>query len=316
MNGTPNLLGGNKGDLSTIRDWFGAGWYGNDSGYGTIAKLNPFGTGLLVNDKIDYSTANCNCAASVENLDSDTALISNWTTYGKVHSFTHSFGLGRVFYYAGNPGYSDVLDPLTIENGLIIFEAGLLWAANLGFLDVSLDYWANDYIASIYNAGITTGYGDGTFGPEDLVTREQMAAFIVRAVEGEPPLNYCDTGSLFTDMTPDRWSCRYAKRLKEIGITIGYSDGRYGPEDLVTREQMAAFIVRAVEGEPPLNYCDSGSLFIDVANTSDMWSCRYIKRLKELGISNGYGDGRYGPYDFVTRAQMAAFLARAFLGMK
>jgi hypothetical protein len=77
---------------------------------------------------------------------------------------------------------------------------------------------------------------------------------------------------------------------------------------------MAAFLVRAVVGEPPLNYCDSGPPFTDV--TPDMWSCRYIKRLKELAITTGYGDGRYGPYDFVTRAQMAAFLSRAFLGME
>jgi hypothetical protein len=46
-----------------------------------------------------------------------------------------------------------------------------------------------------------------------------------------------------------------------------------------------------------------------------MWSCRYIKRLEELDITTGYGDGRYGPYDAVTRAQMAVFLWRAFLGM-
>jgi hypothetical protein len=39
------------------------------------------------------------------------------------------------------------------------------------------------------------------------------------------------------------------------------------------------------------------------------------KRLKDLGITTGYEDGTYGPYDLVTRAQMAAFLARAFLGM-
>jgi hypothetical protein len=141
-----------------------------------------------------------------------------------------------------------------------------------------------------------------------------MAAFIVRAVEGEPASNYCDSGSLFPDVTPDMWSCKYIKRLYELGITTGYSDGRYGPYDVVPREQMAAFIVRAVEGEPATNYCDSGSLFPDV--TPDMWSCRYIKRLKELGITTGYGDGRYGPYDLVTRAQMAAFLARAFLGMQ
>jgi hypothetical protein len=67
----------------------------------------------------------------------------------------------------------------------------------------------------------------------------------------------------------------------------------------------------AGEGAPPLNYCDSGAPFTDV--TAGMWSCRYIKRLAELGITTGYGDGRYGPYDAVTRAQMAVFLVRAFL---
>ena len=176
-------------------------------------------------------------------------------------------------------------------------------------------YWAYQYIYAIYTEGITVGCSQNPlkYCPQDLVPREQMAAFIVRAVEGEPPLNYCDSGTPFPDVTPDMWSCGYIKRLKELGITTGYDDGRYGPYDLVPREQMAAFIVRAVEGEPPLNYCDSGTPFPDV--TPDMWSCRYIKRLKELDITTGYGDGTYGPYDFVTREQMAAFLSRAFLDL-
>jgi hypothetical protein len=141
-----------------------------------------------------------------------------------------------------------------------------------------------------------------------------MAAFIVRAVEGEPPANYCDSGTPFSDITPVMWSCGYIKRLYELGITTGYGNGTYGPYDLVLREQMAAFIVRAVEGEPAAGYCDSGTAFPDV--TSTMWSCKYIKRLRELNITTGYQNGTYGPYDLVTRAQMAAFLARAFLGMQ
>jgi len=76
---------------------------------------------------------------------------------------------------------------------------------------------------------------------------------------------------------------------------------------------MAAFIVKAIEGPPPENYCDSGIPFPDV--TAGMWSCGYIKRLKELGIASGYEDGSYGPWDAVTRAQMAVFLSRAFLGL-
>ena len=182
------------------------------------------------------------------------------------------------------------------------------------FIDVPAGYWAENYINAIYNAQITVGCSQNPlkYCPEDNVIREEVAAFIVRAIEGEPPLNYCDSGTPFPDVSPDMWSCKYIKRLKELKITSGYGDGRYGPYDSVWREQMAAFLVRAVEGEPPLTYCDSGSLFTDV--TPDMWSCRYIKRLKELKITTGYGDGRYGPYDFVTRAQMAAFLSRAFLG--
>ena len=61
------------------------------------------------------------------------------------------------------------------------------------------------------------------------VTRAQMAAFIVRAVEGEPAANYCVHGSPFTDVTAADWSCIYIKRLSELGITTGYGNGLYGP---------------------------------------------------------------------------------------
>ena len=167
---------------------------------------------------------------------------------------------------------------------------------------------------AIYNAGYTTGYGAGTFAPELNVTREQMAAFIIRAKEGEPATNYCSTGIPFPDCSADSWSCKYIKRLFELGLTTGYgTTGLFMPAYNVSREQMAAFLVRAIEGEPAANYCDSGSPFTDVTATD--WSCIYIKRLYELGITTGYGNGLYGPFDLVTRAQMAVFLGRAFLGM-
>ena len=184
------------------------------------------------------------------------------------------------------------------------------------FSDVASTYWAYDHIMSIYNRGYSSGYGSATlFAPELSVTREQMAAFIVRAKEGEPASNYCSTGSAFPDVTAADWSCGYIKRLYELGLTTGYgTTGYFMPSYAVTREQMAAFLIRAIEGNPASNYCDSGSPFTDV--TAADWSCIYIKRLYELAITTGYGDGTYGPYDLVTRAQMAVFLGRAFLGME
>ncbi len=179
--------------------------------------------------------------------------------------------------------------------------------------DVDPNSWAAGYINAIRDAGITGGCGDGNYCPQGLVTREQMAAFLVRAVEGEPAANYCDGSSYFSDVSPDAWSCRYIQRLSELNITGGCGGGNYCPQGLVTREQMAAFIVRAVEGEPALDYCGGVAPFLDVAPST--FFCRYIKRLVELGVTQGCGNGNYCPGNEVTREQMAAFLARAFLDM-
>ena len=73
-------------------------------------------------------------------------------------------------------------------------------------------------------------------------------------------------------------------------------------------------VVRALEGEPATTYCGTTSPFLDVPYTAPM--CRYIKRLYELGVTTGCGNGNYCPTQTVNRQQMAAFLARAFLGMQ
>ena len=182
------------------------------------------------------------------------------------------------------------------------------------FPDVSCDHWAVDYISAIKDAGITTGYPDGTFRPEEPVTRAQMAAFIIRAIEGEPT-NY-NPDPYFADVDPTHWAFKYVQRVRERNIAHGYPGNLYGPEDDVTREQMAKMLIMGLvsEGEitePPEDYCSSGSSFPDVEQ--DRWSCRYIKKLKELGITTGYPDGTYRPEASVTRAEMAAFIYRAFL---
>jgi hypothetical protein len=184
------------------------------------------------------------------------------------------------------------------------------------FIDVSSTHEAINYINAIYDAHITTGYG-GTneFKPDMDVTRDQLAAFIIRAKEGEPSAT-CNAGSPYEDVDPSSWACRYIERIYELGITTGYEGtNQYRPSLTVTRDQLAAFIIRAVDKEPPDNYCMTGSPYEDVDPSS--WSCKYIKRLSELGITTGYGGtSAYKPELNVTRDQMAAFIARAFLGMK
>ncbi len=200
-------------------------------------------------------------------------------------------------------------DHLPVFADLIIPTGGVT-----PFADVPPTSWAYGYIHAIRDAGITGGCGNGNYCPQGLVTREQMAAFLVRAVEGEPAANYCDGSSSYSDVAPDAWSCRYIKRLAELNITGGCGGDNYCPQGLVTRDQMAAFIVRAVAGEPAPDYCGGVAPFQDVAPST--FFCGYIKRLVELGITQGCGNGNYCPGNEVNREQMAVFLARAFLDLE
>jgi hypothetical protein len=185
------------------------------------------------------------------------------------------------------------------------------------FTDVPGNHWAYNYVESLYDNEITTGCTfDGlnrAYCPPNPVSRQAMAAFIIRALEGEPADDYCSTGSPFTDVPTDSQFCKYIKRLSELGITTGCTATEYCPFNSVSRQAMAAFLIRAVEGEPADDYCSTGSPFTDVPTDSQF--CKYIKRFSELGITTGCTATEYCRFNNVTRAAMAAFLARAFLGM-
>ncbi len=171
-------------------------------------------------------------------------------------------------------------------------------------------FWAYDYIYAIYARGITKGYGDGMYGPDEPVTRGQMAAFIIRAKYG----NTFDYSAMpyFSDVPDSFWAFKYIQKMYEVGISTGYQDGTYMPGESVDRAQMAAFIVRSLHGET-FGF-QSTPHFADVDSLH--WAFKYIQKMYEEGISTGYRDGTYRPFLSVNRSQMAAFLARAFLNMQ
>ncbi len=106
--------------------------------------------------------------------------------------------------------------------------------------------YATQSIVHIYNAGITQGCGDGKYCPGDTVTRDQMAAFLARAL-------HLNTGTCITqpfyDVPVNSWFCPYVEAIKNAGITQGYGNGYYGPYDPVNRAQMAVFLDRAFLSE-------------------------------------------------------------------
>lgn len=174
------------------------------------------------------------------------------------------------------------------------------------FYDVPEGTYYYEPVLFLRDSGITRGCSAVLYCPEDFVTREQMAAFIGRFwrfIDGE-----CDyTPTPLIDVPVTSFAYDDVACIFNLGITTGTNATSYSPADLVTREQMAAFIARlwrALDLECP----PGGHPFVDVHVNSfgfDDIACIYL-----LGITTGTSPTTYSPGQFVTRAQMAAFLDR------
>jgi hypothetical protein len=177
------------------------------------------------------------------------------------------------------------------------------------FGDVPFDYWAESFIETLSQHGVTTGCGSGDFCPEDLVTRAQMAVFLERGMHGATFIPLPATGTVFDDVAASDFAANFIEQLAADGITSGCGDGNYCPGDSVTRAQMAVFLLRAMHGAgyvPP----PAIGVFNDVGPGD--FAANFIEQLAAEGITSGCGDGNYCPGDPITRAQMAVFLVEAF----
>ena len=180
------------------------------------------------------------------------------------------------------------------------------------FADVPVTYWADRYIEALFNAGITTGCAESPkrFCPEDTVSRDQMAVFLVRAKKGSNFTPLAANG-IFNDVPANHWAGGWIEQLYQEGATSGCASNplRYCPDAKVTRAEMAVFLLRARYGstyQPPTAY----GYFDDVP--AGHWAAPWIEELYDLGITTGCAEYRFCPDAQVTRAEMAVFLQRTF----
>jgi len=165
-------------------------------------------------------------------------------------------------------------------------------------------------IEAIAAAGITKGCNppaNDYFCPRLNVTRAEMAAFLLRGIGEDTSLPSYQ--GYFSDVPAGQWFTGYVERLFELGISNGYPDGTYRPTDLVTRGEMAAFILRALKEDT--NVALYRGLFSDVVSTA--WYALFAERLYDLEITKGCAAVplQYCPDGAVKRDEMASFLARA-----
>lgn len=236
----------------------------------------------------------------------------------------------------GHPGINDYQAPGSLVNGAFldsnpvtgaihtslnspncgqwIFSVvgGVPPGTEISFGDVPISYWAWQWIESLYGSGITSGctLNPLLYCPENGVTRAQMAVFILKGLHGSSYTPPNATGTKFADVPAGYWAAAWIEQLAAEGITGGCGNGNYCPDDIITRAQMAIFMLRAKHGSNYSPPAATGNSFTDVS--SSYWAAAWIEQLARESITGGCGPGIYCPDNPVTRAQMAVFLVRLF----
>ena len=176
----------------------------------------------------------------------------------------------------------------------------------LPFTDVASDAWYAQAVAYVYRQGLMSGTAQDRFSP-DLTTNRAMLVTILYRLAGSPTV---DGGSAFTDVASGDWYASGVAWASANGIVTGYGDGRFGPNDPITREQMAAILYRyagfagqSTAGQADLSgYTDAGQVSPYAAEPMG-WAV-------DQGLITGVSAGTLAPGGSATRAQVATILMR------
>ena len=175
------------------------------------------------------------------------------------------------------------------------------------FKDVAKDSWYYDDVKYVAENGLMKGTGGGMFSPDQTTTRGMIVTILHRmegepAVSGDCPFDDVKAGSYYEDAIT--WAAAN-------NIVTGYSDTKFGPDDNITREQMAAILYRYAQTKG--SSIDEGwnfpAEFTDVASIS-AYATDAMKWCVKNEIIGGVGGGKLSPGTSATRAQVAAILHR------
>ena len=172
------------------------------------------------------------------------------------------------------------------------------------FYDVPNNAYFYEAVKWAVKNGITTGVGDNLFAPEQPCTRAQIVTFLWRAAGSPEPKG---AASGMTDVVSGSYYEKAVAWAIENGITTGTTTSTFSPDATCTRAQSVTFLFRAIG-----KLVDSKAEFSDVL--TDSYYANAVAWAVENGVTNGIGDGLFGPDNSCTRAQIVTFLFRAYQG--
>ena len=194
---------------------------------------------------------------------------------------------------------------------LIMAMGSLAFAEEVQLISAhSKDYeghWAQATIQKWMDAGMVSGYQDGSYKPDNNVTRAEF----VKLVNGIIDFNKKGTVS-YKDVPSTEWFYDYVSIAQEIGYISGYSATEFGPNDYITREQAASILSR-------IQYLNSNAAGVDKFNDKNnisTWAKEAVGAASGAGFISGYNDGSLKPLNNLTRAEAITMIDNVLVNSK
>lgn len=177
------------------------------------------------------------------------------------------------------------------------------------FSDVSSDYWARPFIRELANRGILSGFPDGTFRPNDPVTRAQFAAMVRQAFRRAAVRE----ANNFMDVPSDYWAAAAIREAYTTGFLSGYPENVFRPDENIPRAQVLVSLSNGL-GYNAVNAVDNTLRTYNDAGAVPDWAKNSIAAATEKRIVVNYPDVRVlNPNRSATRAEVAAFIYQALV---
>nr|WP_272899226.1 S-layer homology domain-containing protein [Caldalkalibacillus salinus] len=166
-------------------------------------------------------------------------------------------------------------------------------------------HWAEDTINAMTESGHINGYEDGTFRPNNSITRAEFT-MVVTSVLG---LDSVEGSTSFSDVSSQHWASGAINASVNEDIINGYENGTFRPSNNITRAEIATMAVRALIQEETFEVPQAELEFTDANNIPD-WAQPYIAYAVSEGLIQGYPDGSFKPSGGATRAEAVVILSR------
>lgn len=185
-----------------------------------------------------------------------------------------------------------------------------------GFLSDMAGHWSGPLVGALQALGVVDGNEQGRFNPDASLTRAELAKLLVTGLGYQnEAATLSRIPSRFTDIPSWHWAKGFVESLAELAAMEGYPDGRFAPEESVTRAQLAAVLVRVAGGADQarsLRFEPTG--YADDQDVPD-WARGSVHVARRLGLMEGFENGTFRPTQPVTRAEASVAVFRV-LGLK